>query len=84
MTYENIFYALLSTFKEIFGTGCSRLIILEKQATNYIFVEIYYLSFIYLLSYIYLNIFYGLMMSNEEGNNDNLENQIRIEIGSIR
>ena len=70
MNYENIFYAFLSTLKEIYGTGCSRLILLQKQATNYICVEIYYLSFIYLLSYIYLNIFYGLMMSNEEENVD--------------
>jgi hypothetical protein len=45
--------------------------ILSKQVTNYFYVLIYYLSFVYLLAYIYLNIFYGLMLSNEEEAVDN-------------
>ena len=55
-------YALLSTLKQIFVTGSSRLIILYKQVINSAYVEIYYYSFIYLKSYIYLNIFYSLII----------------------
>jgi len=71
MRYNNIFYALFSTFKQTFITGSSRLMILGKQVTNYFYVLIYYLSFIYLLAYIYLNIFYGLMITNEEQADNN-------------
>lgn len=65
MRYNNIFFALFSTFKQMFVTGSSRLMLLGKQVTNQYYVLLYYLSFCYLLSYIYLNIFYGLMMSSE-------------------
>jgi hypothetical protein len=65
MRYNNIFFALFSTLKQMFVTGSSRLMLLGKQVANPYYVLIYYLSFCYLLSYIYLNIFYGLMMSNE-------------------
>lgn len=71
MRYNNIFYALFSTFKQTFITGSSRLMILGKQVTNYFYVLVYYLSFVYLLAYIYLNIFYGLMITNEEEAVDN-------------
>jgi hypothetical protein len=64
MRYNNIFFALFSTFKQMFVTGSSRLMILGKQVTSQYFTLLYYLSFCYLLSYIYLNIFYGLMMSS--------------------
>jgi hypothetical protein len=65
MRYNNIFFALFSTFKQMFVTGSSRLMLFGKQVLSQYYVLLYYLSFCYLLSYIYLNIFYGLMMSNE-------------------
>lgn len=71
LKYSNIFYAFLSTFKQTFVTGSSRLIILYKQALNPIFVEIYYYSYIYLISYIYLNIFYSLIITAEWDEEDN-------------
>jgi len=49
LKYSNIFYALLSTFKQIFITGSSRLIVIFKQVLNPIFVILYYLSLIYLV-----------------------------------
>ena len=48
----------------MFITGSSRLMLLGKQVTNNYYTLLYYLSFCYLLAYIYLNIFYGLMMTN--------------------
>jgi hypothetical protein len=66
MRYNNIFFALFSTFKQMFVTGSSRLMLFGKQVTNQYYSLFYYLSFCYLLSYIYLNIFYGLLMSNGE------------------
>lgn len=66
MRYNNIFYALFSTFKQIFVTGSSRLMIMYKQVINFYYVLIYYFSFIYLISYIYLGIFYGMLITNEE------------------
>jgi hypothetical protein len=38
LKYSNIFYAILSTFKQTFITGSSRLIVLYKQVLNPIFV----------------------------------------------
>ena len=73
LRYSNIFYALLSTFKQTFVTGSSRLIILYKQALNPVFVEIYYYSYIYLISYIYLNIFYSLIITSEWDTDENEE-----------
>lgn len=49
LKYSNIFYAVLSTFKQTFVTGSSRLIILYKQVLNPIFIEIYFYSYIYLM-----------------------------------
>lgn len=49
MKYSNIFYAVLSTFKQTFVTGSSRLIILYKQVLNPIFIEVYFYSYIYLM-----------------------------------
>lgn len=49
MKYSNIFFAVLSTFKQTFVTGSSRLIILYKQVLNPIFVEVYFYSYIYLM-----------------------------------
>lgn len=49
MNFSNIFYSLLSIFKQTFITGSSRLIILYKQAINYLYVEIFFFSYIYLV-----------------------------------
>ena len=69
LRYKNIFYAILNTCKIIFITGWSRIAILEKQVMNQFFVHIYFLSFLYLVSYVYMTVIYGLMMSNENENN---------------
>lgn len=53
MRYSNILFALLSTFKQTFVTGSSRLIMLYKQVLNPIFIQVYFYSYIYLM-YIYL------------------------------
>ena len=73
LKYSNILYAFLSTIKQTFVTGSSRLIILYKQVLNEAFVEIYYYSYIYLISYIYLNIFYSLIITAEWGNEESEE-----------
>lgn len=85
LRYSNIFYAFLSTFKQTFVTGSSRLIILYKQALNSIFIQIYFFSFIYLISYIYLNIFYSLIITAEWDNNENEEdNKVQDMEGTIK
>ena len=55
MRFSDIFFALLGTFKQTFVTGSSRLIILYKQAVHWLYVEIYFYSYIYLV-YIVLNL----------------------------
>lgn len=75
MKYSNIFFAFLSTFKQTFVTGSSRLIILYKQVLNSAFVQIYFYSYIYLISYIYLNIFYSLIITAEWGNEESNNQQ---------
>lgn len=75
MKYSNIFFAFLSTFKQTFVKGSSRLIILYKQVLNSAFVQIYFYSYIYLISYIYLNIFYSLIITAEWGNEESNNQQ---------
>ena len=49
MNYQNMGFALLSTFKQILLTGSSRLIVLYKQVLHRTYVELYFYSFIYLM-----------------------------------
>ena len=49
LSYRNIGYALFSTTKQIFMTGSSRLIVLYKQATNRMYVELYFFSFVFVM-----------------------------------
>ena len=70
LRYSNIFYAFLSTFKEIPVTGSSRLILLYKHVLNPVFVLLYYYTYIYLISYIYLNIVYSLIIVAEWDNEE--------------
>ena len=49
MNYQNMSFALLSTFKQILLTGSLRLIVLYKQVLHRTYVELYFYSFIYLM-----------------------------------
>lgn len=49
LQYNNILFAFVSTLKQTFGTGSSRLPVLYKQAMNPAFVLFYYYSYIYLM-----------------------------------
>ena len=49
MNYQNMGFALLSTFKQILLTGSSRLIVLYKQVLHRGYVELYFYTFIYLM-----------------------------------
>ena len=49
LKYSNIFMAFMTTYKQTLITGSSRIILLQKQAMNFIFVLVYYYTFIYLL-----------------------------------
>ena len=73
MNYGDIGHALFSTTKQIFQTGSSRLLILQKQAMQRAFVELYNYSFMILMylnllfrTYILMNIFYAIIMNMEE------------------
>ena len=73
MNYGDIGHALFSTTKQIFQTGSSRLLILQKQSMHRAFVELYNYSFMILMylnllfrTYILMNIFYAIIMNMEE------------------
>ena len=55
MNYEDIGHSLFSTTKQIFQTGSSRLLTLEKQAMQRVLVELYNYSFMVLM-YFYSNL----------------------------
>lgn len=73
LSYRNVGYALFATAKQIFQTGSSRLIVLYKQTTSRLYVELYFYSFILIMysycehrSYIYLNIFFAMIIYSKE------------------
>ena len=49
LSYSNMGLALLSTAKQIFMTGSSRLTVLYKQAVSRVFVELYFYSFVFMM-----------------------------------
>lgn len=75
LTYSNIGYALLSTFKNVFVTGSSRTLVLYMHTLNITYVAVYFYSFIFLIPYIYLNIFYGLLMSSVSKESEAIEEE---------
>lgn len=89
LQYSNIFYSLLSTLKQTFITGSSRLIILYKQAVDTVFVQFYFFTYIYFMSYIYMNIFYGIIIINSldeahESKETNIDELDRLTITSMK
>ena len=66
--YGNIFLSFFNTWKMIYLTGWSRTPILMKQSLYELFIITYYFLFIYMVAYVYMNIFYGMIMSNEQEN----------------
>ena len=49
LSYSSMGLALLSTAKQIFMTGSSRLTALYKQAMSKVFVELYFYSFVFMM-----------------------------------
>ena len=49
LSYSSMGLALLSTAKQIFMTGSSRLTVLYKQAVSRVFVELYFYSFVFMM-----------------------------------
>ena len=49
LSYSSKGLALLSTAKQIFMMGSSRLTVLYKQAVSRVFVELYFYSFVFMM-----------------------------------
>ena len=70
LSYNNIAYSFFNTLKLIFMTGWSRSVVLIKQNFIEEFTIIYFFSFLFVGCYIYMNVFYGILMSNEQENSE--------------